>query len=226
MFFGRSQIINHILNREPANYIIAGARKIGKSSLLKELERRCGDDFTNRLALLYGLDPESTMNEIITHLAKIKAKGRTLFLIDEADGFIKAEAARNYETFKHFRSLSEEGLCHFIFTGFWILYDFVAFSYHSPLKNFGEMYILGELEDEACFDLCTRPMKNCNISYENDNLVAEIIHATGKRPNLIAIICNEIIKNLDIKDRKIRQTDMDKALSSNAINKNIALQII
>lgn len=39
MFFGRREIISHIVSRENNNYIVVGSRQIGKSSLLKALER-------------------------------------------------------------------------------------------------------------------------------------------------------------------------------------------
>ncbi|MBN2443368.1 MAG: PD40 domain-containing protein [Spirochaetales bacterium] len=231
MFFGRFQIISHILNREMTNYIIAGARKIGKSSLLFELERRCreldtischfleltGDDFSQRLAIITNLPPASSIDEIIDQIKKRKDPRTLVFLVDEADGFIQAEAEREYKTLKQFRKLSEEGICYFIFAGFWRLYETVAFDYHSPLKNFGEMLTLGELEEEACRDLCIKPMHMCNIHYETDKLVEQIISLTGGRPNLIALVCNEIIRELNITDRLIGQKDLDRAFHSSEI---------
>ena len=40
MFFGRAEQLKHILNRDPANYLIVGARQLGKSSLLLAIKRR------------------------------------------------------------------------------------------------------------------------------------------------------------------------------------------
>ena len=40
IFFGRQEIIAHIMNRDPASYLIVSGRQLGKSSLLKALERR------------------------------------------------------------------------------------------------------------------------------------------------------------------------------------------
>jgi len=40
IFFGRQEIIAHIINRDPANYLVVGGRQLGKSSLLKALGRR------------------------------------------------------------------------------------------------------------------------------------------------------------------------------------------
>lgn len=39
-FYGRAELISHILNRDPANYMVVGGRQVGKSSLLKALGRR------------------------------------------------------------------------------------------------------------------------------------------------------------------------------------------
>ncbi|EDN69380.1 hypothetical protein BGP_3450 [Beggiatoa sp. PS] len=39
VFFGREQILAHILNREPANYLLIGGRQMGKSSILKYIKR-------------------------------------------------------------------------------------------------------------------------------------------------------------------------------------------
>ena len=40
VFFGRQETIAHIMNRELANYLIVSGRQLGKSSVLKALERR------------------------------------------------------------------------------------------------------------------------------------------------------------------------------------------
>ncbi len=39
LFFGRADSLSHIMNRDPANYLVVGGRQLGKSSLLKALER-------------------------------------------------------------------------------------------------------------------------------------------------------------------------------------------
>jgi hypothetical protein len=39
-FFGRAQLLARVINREPANYLVVGGRQLGKSSLLKAVQRR------------------------------------------------------------------------------------------------------------------------------------------------------------------------------------------
>ena len=41
LFFGRNTLLAQIVGREPANYLVVGGRQVGKSSLLKQVERLC-----------------------------------------------------------------------------------------------------------------------------------------------------------------------------------------
>lgn len=158
LFFGRTHILTHILHHNLANYLVVGGRQIGKSSLLKYLHRYyCNradvicyylslhhGQFFEQLAEILKLPSQYHLHEIINFL--IESEQYYLFLIDEADQFIEIEIQQNYPTFVHFRNLSEEGHCYFILAGFWRLYQAAVLDYHSPLKNFGEMIILTELE--------------------------------------------------------------------------------
>jgi hypothetical protein len=119
-------------------------------------------------------------------------------LIDEADAFIRAEAERDYPTLHQFRNLSEEGRCFFIFAGFWNLYHAASGDYQPPIKNFGETLTIGALEEDAWHDPITQPMTALNIRYESDQLIEHIIDETGRRANLIAIICNDVLKDIDM----------------------------
>ena len=150
-------------------------------------------------------------------MGKIKKGKRRIFLIDEADKFIITEAKTGYVTLHHFRSLSEEGRYCFILAGFWDLFYAAAFDYHSPLKNFGEMLTVEDLEHEACHQLATKPMAFLNISYESDELIEKLINETGRRANLIATACDEILEKLDMKKRIIRSGDLETALTGNTM---------
>jgi hypothetical protein len=100
-------------------------------------------------------------------------------------------------------------LFYFIFAGFWDLYHAVTFDYHSPLKNFGETLFIEALEAEACRELATKPMDMLNIHYESDELVENLVHETGRRANLVAVTCNEILNKLDMTDRLIRRQHLE-----------------
>ncbi len=231
VFFGRAQTLAHILNREPSNYLVVGGRQLGKSSILKHLHRRyqghsdieChyitlhGDTIHSQLAAALGLKTDGQLIDLLDYFRYNGHKKRYLLLIDEADMFIKCEMEHQYQTLNQFRSLSEEGRCFFVLAGFWNLYQASVLEYQSPLKNFGEPVIIGALEKEACLELITKPMDVLHIRYRGDFQFNTLIYATGRRANLIAIACNEMLKNLGNERRVLENNDLLHALASDAI---------
>jgi WD40 repeat protein len=217
VFFGRTQILAHIMQREPANYLIIGGRQIGKSSLLKAIERRyrndpdvechylvlSGEDIREHLAKEMNLALDTDWRELSLHIGKTEGGRRRLFLIDEADKFVAAEARKDYETLHLFRGLSEEGRCHFILAGFWQLFHAATFEYQSPVKNFAETLTIGALEPSACRDLAKIPMNLLNIRYESEEMIESIVQQSGQRANLIAIICDEMLKQLESGGKRV-----------------------
>jgi hypothetical protein len=231
IFFGRTQILDRIINREPANYLVIGGRQIGKSSLLKYLVRHyqndpqveChymtlhGDTLQEQFAVTLGLPSESDLNEILKHLFEGPSGQRRLFLIDQADQFIESDMKQGYRVLNHFRSLSEAGQCYFILAGFWALYYSSVLDSHSPLKNFGEAITLAELETEASYDLAIKPMKTMHLRYKSDDLIEMLLTATGRRANLIALVCNEMLKGLKTHQRVLEKEEVEQALNSEAV---------
>ena len=238
VFFGRRELISQIINRDPANYLMAGGRQVGKSTLLKAVERRYEDNpqveciyltlssevLVPRLASLLKLERTDSAEVLATQLdGRIRESGqRFVFLIDEADRFISQEKAHDYSILNVFRRLSEEGNCTFILAGFWQLYQHAVLDYQSPIRNFGELLSVGELEKPACIELVTQPMKTMNLSYANDTLVGHIVDSCGQRANLIAIACQHIVRNLPPKQRIIEAGDVDKALRSDELRRALS----
>ena len=226
LFFGREQILASIADRAPTNYLLVGGRQVGKSSLLKAVKRQYESDpvvdcrylvlsdrdLLRPLARELGLQKKRVEAYDISQVLREKEKGRFLILVDEADLFIKDEREKGFPILQRLRSLSEEGYAHFIFAGFWQLYEAAVRDYQSPLKNFGDTLTIGALEHDACRRLATEPMALMKVRYESDALVERLIRETGQRANLISIACSELIKGLNSSDRVIRDKDLDKAL--------------
>ena len=221
MFFGRGEIVSHILGRENGNYIIIGSRQIGKSSLLKAIEReyhkggeRAYYISLNEGSLVRGIAKAlrikvKTLDDVVSYILQSEAK--YIFLIDEADKFMVNERANNYEVLNNFRKLSEEGRCNFLLAGFWEIYQHAVLDYQSPLKNFGETIELGALEPDACREMIVKPMGQLGLKVKEE-VVEEIVERTGQRANLIAIICSNIIKNLGKTKKVIELEDAQKAI--------------
>lgn len=238
VFFGRRELIAQIINRDPTNYLMAGGRQVGKSTLLKAIERRYTDDpqikcvyltlssevLVPRLASLIKLEHTDQIEELASQLDKrIQQTGqRYLFLIDEADRFIEKEKFQDYAILNVFRRLSEEGKCNFILTGFWQLYQHAILDYQSPIRNFGELLSVEALERTACIDLATKPMQTMNLSYFDESLPELIVDSCGQRANLIAITCQYIVCNLDLNRRIIEANDVHRALHSNEMRRALS----
>ena len=235
VFFGRRELIAQITNRDPANYLMVGGRQVGKSTLLKALERRYADTpqiqchyltlsnevLVPRLATLLKLEKTSDPEALASQLdERIRQDGQHyIFLIDEADRFIEHEKAQDYPILNVFRRLSEEGNCVFILAGFWQLYQHAVLDYQSPIRNFGELLSVGALEKPACIELVTEPMRSMNLLWDNQTLVEQLVEACGQRANLIAIACQHIVRNLPPQQRNITADDMYKALHSDEIRR-------
>ena len=235
-FFGRTQLLARVVSREPANYLVVGGRQLGKSSLLKAVQRRLqGHPHTvchyvslrdhrlaPRMALQFGLPADTPLEAIVDHLQAQYQGKRLVLLIDEADLFFRAESGSGYAQLSTLRSLSEEGRCWFMLAGFWDLYATAVLDYQSPLRNFGEVLAIGGLERDACRELATEPLRKLRLGFASDTLVEKLVDASGQRANLVAILCQECLEALQPGERAIEPRHLDQALASQAVHDALA----
>jgi WD40 repeat protein len=237
VFFGRYQQLRHILERDLGNYILLGARQLGKSSLLKEIERRVrhrGEvavdyesvldaPIESVLARLADLSEGASLSDLTAALRVSAAERPRLILLDECDQFVARDAAQNppFPVMEAMRRLSAGGNCHFVIAGFWQLYEIVHLTYHAPLRNFGETLTLGGLEPEAAHSLLREPMAILGVSWQDETDIERIADDTGRRPNLLQIAGNELLKTLGDR-RVIEREDVDLVLRSRPIADSLA----
>ncbi len=202
-FFGRDSELSIILDRKMTNYVLIGGRQLGKTSLLKRVESLFKNNpeiqcfylslrdhrLPERLNDVCETKKGAVLSETIMELNQRFPGKKILVLVDEADLFIRHERQNDYTTLNEIRSLGDEGLCHFMFTGFWELYASVILDYQSPLRNFGEVIKVGGLSHEACIAMAEHPMATLGISYASENLSTKLANSVGHRANLMAIAC-------------------------------------
>lgn len=230
-FFGRESLLARVLNREPGNYLLVGGRQLGKTSLMKAIERRfvghprvhCvylslrDHRLTLRLALELGMAEDTGIDALVAELSARAAGRGLLLLIDETDLFLRAEAAQGYPQLGALRALSEEGRCHFMLAGFWDLYEAVTLDFASPLRNFGEVIHVGSLEEEACRALATEPMARLGVHYASPDLPRRLVAACGRRANLVALACQQLLSQLDRGQRVLDAAQVHAALVSEPV---------
>ena len=235
-FFGRAQLLARVINREPANYLVVGGRQLGKSSLLKAVQRRMlGHPHTvchyvslrdhrlaPRMALQFGLPADTPLEAIVDHLQAQYQGKRLYLLIDEADLFFRDESNNGYAQLSTLRALSEEGRCWFMLAGFWDLYATAVLDYQSPLRNFGEVLTIGGLERAACRELATEPLRKLRLGFASDTLIEKLVDASGQRANLVAILCQECLEALLPGERAIEARHLTQALASQAVQDALA----
>ncbi|MGH8658922.1 MAG: AAA family ATPase, partial [Gammaproteobacteria bacterium] len=235
LFFGRASLIAQITGGDSANYLVVGGRQVGKSSLLKAIERHyrnnprvechylvlSGEEAAGRLAEALGMPAETGFDAVLEHLHKPR-KARVVLLIDEADAFVNADREKGYATLQKLRALSEERRAQFILAGFWWLYKQSALDYQSPLKNFGRVLRVGALEEAACRALAVEPMRRMGIRWESDELLAELITKTGRRANLISIACDALLQALGLTKRTIGSEHLLTALADTRLRDELA----
>lgn len=235
-FFGRESLLARVVNREPGNYVLVGGRQLGKTSLMKAIQRRFEDHprvrchylalrdhrLAARIASEAGVEATADLDTALAALVR-QAEGRALlFLIDEADPFIRHDAAGGYAELAQLRALSEEGRCHFMLAGFWEVYQAATQDYQSPLRNFGEVIAIGGLEVEACRALATRPLERLGLAFQTPALVDTLIEVSGERANLVAILCQECLQALPVGVSRIGHEQLQTALSSQAAQDAVA----
>ena len=237
VFFGRYQQLRHILERDLGNYILLGARQLGKSSLLKEIERRVRGrgqvtvdyesvldaPIESVLARLACIEEGASLSDLTAALRASAAERPRLILLDECDQFVAKDLAHDppFPVMEAMRRLSAGGNCHFIIAGFWQLYEVVHLTYHAPLRNFGETLTLGGLEPEAAHALLREPMGLLGVAWRDEADIERITSEAGRRPNLLQIAGNELLKMLGPR-RIIESEDVDLVLRSRPIADSLA----
>ena len=215
-FFGRSSILDRLVGRGAPSLTIMGNRRIGKTSLLRELQRRLRQTHDEvYTADLYASNCHSTFDVIhglLEHvhsraaydlaphdvyrfssiLRQIASHGKLYFFIDEADSLIEFDKRQGFECLNLLRAASEQGLCRVFFAGFRRI--MAAREQHdTPLFNFTKAETLAGLSLHDTTDMVIRPLLNLGIDLRHTEVAAAIYRETGGYPELVQMFCEQLI---------------------------------
>jgi ligand-binding sensor domain-containing protein len=219
MFFGRSALLRELLLASSVQQIIVGPRRVGKTSLLKNLLRELpghrpdtevffldllGIADSNKAAgslarqlkieISKDADPDTALVDLLRSRFDGAAK-KGVILIDEADGLVETDAKRGFPLLKAMRTLQAEGHCSFVLAGYLYLYR-EAMNQSSPLYNFATLRLLGPLDSDAARDLALVPMLRLGVTYADPSLPARIAERTGGYPSFVQLLCDALLKEL------------------------------
>jgi hypothetical protein len=222
-FFGREYEISRVLGNPDTNHAILGIRRIGKTSLLREIERILTEDLdpANVVYLECSdlLTTDDYVREVVRklnprelpriHLQKYvfffpdflermsRAQHRKIiFLLDEVDNLVIMQRG-DWELFTMLRASANKGACQYILAGF---REAMREQYllDSPFYNFAQEIRLSEFTRRQAQELIITPMENLRVRFRNkDEVVGRIYEETAGQPNLIQYYCMILLRHLD-----------------------------
>ena len=222
-FFGREYEISRIVGNQDTNHAILGIRRIGKTSLLRELERilkesqdpahvvylECSDLLTSDdyiREVVRKLNPRELPRlhlqryvfffpDFLERMGRAY-KSKIIFLLDEVDNLVIMQRG-DWELFRMLRASANKGACQYILAGF---REAMREQYllDSPFYNFAQEVRLSEFTRRQAHDLILTPMENLRVRIKNkDDVVGRIYEETAGQPNLIQYYCMILLRHLD-----------------------------
>jgi len=222
-FFGREQEISRILASHDTNHAVLGIRRIGKTSLLREVERILIErEAGSRVVYLECSDLLSTDDYIREVVRKLNPrelprlhmqkyvfffpnflermskvlKAKIIFLLDEVDNLVIMQRG-DWELFRMLRASSNKGACQYIIAGF---REAMREQYllDSPFYNFAQELRLSEFSRQQARDLIVTPMENLRVHIQREEeVVSRIYDETAGQPNLIQYYCMILLRRMD-----------------------------
>jgi hypothetical protein len=229
-FFGREYEMSRIASSPDTNHAILGIRRIGKTSLLREVERvlRQGQDAPHIVYLDCSdlLSTEDFVREVVRklnprelprlHLQKYvfyfpnflermsrAHNSKIVFFLDEIDNLVIMQRG-SWDLFRMLRTTANKGVCQYILAGFREAMR-EQYMLDSPFYNFAQEIRLSEFTRRQAEHLIVTPMENLRVRIKaREEVVGRIYDETAGHPNLIQYYCMILLKQLDITgDREI-----------------------
>lgn len=231
MFYGREGEAATVLGTISSNSVaILGSRRIGKTSLLRRVQAdlteanyavyfadcqtvRTWSDFATTIQPKWQIDvPEefkpSHLRQIVESL-RTRSLSQVVILLDEIDQLLVWDAAHTEDVvpeafFRACRSISQEGLAQFVFSGERSIANKLS-DPHSPHWNFTRPIPLRQLERDAATQLLMNPLKSLNIQISDQSkFAAEAWRRTSGHPQIIQYLGDRLVRRLDFRTDRTR----------------------
>jgi len=212
-FYGRDRELRSLTSNATQNYLVTGARRIGKTSLMRqavrELQRldntrefayyvncqgvKNAVDFCYRLGAETvkdgeAADPsEASVHSFLREL-KRKSGGRMLqIFLDEADDFVAWDAARDWKWMKTLMWAFENGLARFVFGGFRQARRLLS-EVSSPFSGKCHTMRLASMGQHVARRVVEEPLSDLGFE-QSTEFVEAVVQKTGGLPHIIHFYC-------------------------------------
>jgi hypothetical protein len=222
-FFGREFERDRILSNPDSNFIVLGIRRIGKTSLLREVKRLLdggqdggrveyldcsdlltADDFIREVVRklnpkeLPRLEYQKYVFYFPDFLERMRSmfKGKIILLLDEIDNLITMQRG-DWELLRMLRAATNSGSCQLVIAGYReAMLEHNALD--SPFYRFAQEIRLNEFTLRQAHDMIVTPMENLRVRFKNkEEIVGRIYEETAGHPNLIQYYCLILLRQLD-----------------------------
>ena len=224
MFYGREREAATVLQTVPTNSVaLLGSRRIGKTSLIRRLQEelskarfqpffgdcqivRTWSDFADLARRKWQVDlpAEFRPNHLADMVAQLgeRGEGQVIIILDEIDQLLDWD--QHHETdsvpeafFRACRSLSQEGVAHFVFSGERHIANRL-WDPQSPHWNFCREIQLTQLDESAAISLLVEPLRSMNIEIvESANFESEVWTRTSGHPQIVQFLGDRLVRSLD-----------------------------
>lgn len=222
-FFGREYEITRILSNQDTNHAILGIRRIGKTSLLREIERilketqdpshviylECSDllsadDYIREV--VRKLNPRELPRlqmqkyvfffpDFLERMSRAH-KSKLIFLLDEIDNLVIVQRG-DWDLIRMLRASANKGACQYIMAGYREAMR-EQYMLDSPFYNFAQEIRLSEFTRQQARELISIPMENLRVRVRNkEEVISRIYEETAGHPNLIQYYCLILLRHLD-----------------------------
>lgn len=226
-FFGRSNLLRQIL-ADDSNCTILGNRRIGKTSLLKEIKEHLKLR-GYRTAEVYGATCSSTGDFVIKLLKELNEfqkaqqvakspynatslprwikqmaiKDPVAVLVDELDHILEFDAQQGYGLIHTLREIFESNeRCRVFFAGFRRVMS-ERNTLGSPLFNLTRPIDLQGFSREETYEMVVKPLSHLGIDVADTDLPTHIYLTTAGHPEYIQICCAELIRLYEKNDDRL-----------------------
>lgn len=231
MFFGRAAMARE-LQRQGGSCLVYGGRQLGKSALLRHVQRQFHHPEREQFAWVENMklifdpsagktsthvwrslregfkaqklldsristDKPEEIARYIRDAMRAKPRQRVLVMLDEADGFLDADAKEGFSNVIKLRDLMLDSGQRFkvIFAGLQGVQRFQGIP-DQPLAHFGTPLCVGPLEPDEAQLLVRQPLEALGYRFADDGAVLRILSYTNYHPGLIQYFCQELLKQL------------------------------
>ena len=231
MFFGRVQVLRSIVRQDRVAVLLVGPRRVGKSSLLAQLDRilaaRPGrvfrlhlqgvtsvEDLHILLRRKVGLDPESP-GSLEDTLDAWLHEGPVTLLFDEVDGLVASPDG--WALLALFRRLKANRPLGVVLTGYLDLYA-QALDRRGPAYNFADAIELGPLDHAAALDLAVDPLARLGMRWASEDVPERLVELAGALPHLVQLLCDETLRQTTSDDGPVlTATQLERACRSTRV---------